>query len=161
MPCNIHSRTPISEQFNFVLVQDLTKKKFNSHETGAASSTPANTLVLATPDHRDSLRALYIWRDCAARMFDCNPRFVFCCPGFVWGLGMAKSIILCSYLIPRRLLLSLANLSSSASPEAGRGLNLIFMNGIFRYLLRLTHIPCSRRHTSRALFRPRFLALTR
>ena len=36
------------------------------------------------------------------------------------GVGMAKSFILHSYLIPRRLLISLANLSSSASPESGR-----------------------------------------
>ena len=45
------------------------------------------------------------------------------------GVGMAKSFILHSYLIPRRLLISLANLSSSASPESGReGSHIVFMN---------------------------------
>ena len=45
------------------------------------------------------------------------------------GAGMAKSFILHSYLIPRRLLISLANLSSSASPESGReGSYIVFVN---------------------------------
>ena len=81
-------RTLFPPRCNLAFVQDLTKKKFNSHETGASSSAPANALVLATPDHRDSLRALYIWRDCAARVFDCGPRFVY----WVAGCGYGKVI---------------------------------------------------------------------